>query len=169
MRVFLKKYFAFILLALTLIACAIGITIAYANGDHADIPPPKQKYNEETVCVEPIEIMRKEHFEFILEHRDDTVIDGIRTKKYSLNECIDCHITANAQGKFARYSEDTHFCASCHQYAAVNIDCFQCHADRPEEAIRKAMNPNQTVGLTNNPTDEEKVKNYLHISNVAPQ
>ena len=164
MRTFLKKYFIYILLIITIMFCIIGISIVFADSP-SDIPPPKQKYSEETVCVEPVEIMRKQHFEFMLEHRDDTVIDGIRTKKHSLNECIDCHITANTQGEFARYSEDTHFCASCHQYVAVNIDCFQCHADRPEEAIRKAMNPNQAVDQT----DEEKVKNYLHFSNVEPQ
>ncbi len=165
MRNFLKKYFSYLLLAITILFCAIGITIAYADGDHPDIPAPKQNYDEETLCVEPVEVMRKQHFEFVLDHRDQTVIDGIRTKKHSLNECIDCHITANQQGNYARYSEDTHFCASCHQYAAVNIDCFQCHADRPEEAIRKAKNPNQTVEYS----DHEKIKNYLHLSKVEPK
>jgi len=164
MRAFLKEYYIYLLLVAVIVCCIIGIGIVFADSPE-NVPPPKQKYSEETVCVEPVEIMRKDHFEFMLEHRDDTVIDGIRTKKHSLNECIDCHITANAQGEFARYSEDTHFCASCHQYAAVNIDCVQCHADRPEEAIRKAMNPNQAVDQT----DEEKVKNYLHFSNVEPQ
>ena len=108
--------------------------------------------------------MRKQHFEFVLDHRDKTVIDGIRTKKHSLNECIDCHITANVQGEYARYSEDTHFCASCHQYTAVNIDCFQCHADRPEEAIRKAKNPNQTVDHTKD--TQQSLKDYLELSKI---
>ena len=52
--------------------------------------------------------------------------------------------------------------ASCHQFAAVNIDCFQCHADRPEEAIRKAINPNQTV----NQSSEQKIQHYLQFSNA---
>ena len=161
MYVFFKKYFIYLLLVITLVLCAIGISIVFA-GEPSNIPPPKKNYDEETLCVEPVEIMRKLHFEFVLEHRDDAVIDGIRTKKHSLTECIECHITANAQGEYARYSQDTHFCASCHQYAAVTIDCFQCHADRPEEAIRKAMNPNQTVGLS----DDEKIRLYLQFSNV---
>jgi len=159
MREFLVKNYIYILLAIVLACCIIGITIVYADYPQ-DIPPPKAKYSEETLCVEPVSIMRKQHFEYVLNHRDKTVIDGIRTKKHSLIECIDCHITANAQGEYARYSEDTHFCASCHQYTAVNIDCFQCHADRPEEAIRKAKNPNQTVGRTN----AETVEHYLHFS-----
>jgi len=164
MLAFLKKYFVYLILAITVLLCAIGITIAYADGGHADIPPPKKNYDEETLCVEPVGIMRKQHFEFVLDHRDKTVIDGIRTKKHSLIECIDCHITANAQGEFARYSQDTHFCASCHQYTAVNIDCFQCHADRPEEAIRKTMNPNQTVDH-----DQAKINKYLELSHSDSQ
>lgn len=160
MREFLAKNYIYILLLITIIFCIIGISIVFADSS-ANIPPPKQKYSEETVCVEPVEIMRKNHFEFMLEHRDDTVIDGIRTKKHSLNECIDCHITANAQGEFARYAEDTHFCASCHQYAAVNIDCFQCHADRPEEAVRKAMKHKQTVDHS-----EQALKDYLELSDI---
>ena len=163
MRELLVKYLSYLLLVITLAFCAIGISIVFADGP-ADIPAPKQKYNEETLCVEPVEVMRKQHFEFVLEHRDKTVIDGIRTKKHSLNECINCHITANAQGEFARYSDETHFCASCHQFAAVNIDCFQCHADRPEEAIRKAMNPNQTVDH-----ESQKINNYLELSNSESQ
>ncbi len=164
MRRFLAKYYVYLILVITLILCAIGITIAYADSP-TEIPPPKENYSEETLCVEPVETMRKQHFEFVLDHRDETVIDGIRTKKHSLNECINCHITANTQGEYARYSEDTHFCASCHQFAAVNIDCFQCHADRPEEAIRKAKNPNQTVEHS----AEEKIKHYLHLSKAEPQ
>ena len=163
MSTFLKKYLVYILLTITLACCVIGFNIVFADSP-ADIPPPKQKYSEETVCVEPVEIMRKNHFEFMLEHRDDTVIDGIRTKKHSLNECIDCHITANTQGEFARYSEDTHFCASCHQYAAVNIDCFQCHADRPEEAIRKAKNPNKSVEHVED--NHQVLQDYLELGNI---
>ncbi len=127
---------------------AVFICISFYSvlaGNPEDIPPPKANYNDETRCVEPVEIMRKRHFEFILDHRDHTVIEGIRTTQHSLNGCIDCHITPNAQGNYARYSEDTHFCASCHQFAAVNIDCFQCHSDRPEEAIRKAIKQNKTT------------------------
>ncbi len=160
MRKFLAKYLSHLLLLITVSFCAIGIKIVYADKPN-DIPPPKQNYNEETRCVEPVETMRKQHFEFVLNHRDKTVIDGIRTKQHSLNECINCHITANTAGEYARYSEDTHFCASCHKFTAVNIDCFQCHADRPEEAIRKAKNPNQTVDHT-----DQNIRDYLKLSDI---
>lgn len=121
-------------------ACCVLMSGAVSGGPE-DIPPPKGVYSEDTLCVEPVEIMRRQHFEYILDHRDRTVVEGIRTKQYSLIGCIDCHITPDAQGVYARYSQETHFCASCHQFAAVNIDCFQCHADRPAAAIRKAQEP----------------------------
>ncbi len=165
----LKKHYHYLLLIITLVFCAIGIRIVLADGP-ADIPPPKENYNNETLCVEPVEEMRKNHFEYMLDHRDKTVIKGIRTKQHSLNGCIDCHITANAEGNFARYSDDTHFCASCHEFTAVTIDCFQCHADRPEEAIRKALNPNTTVQNSNTLHHSHKLKQeqtlqkYLNLS-----
>jgi len=129
-----------------IITVFIGVLLAdaFAAGLE-DIPPPRGKYDEQTLCVEPVEIMRRKHFDFILDHRDETVIRGVRTKQYSLKGCIDCHITPDVHGRYARYSEATHFCASCHQFAAVTIDCFQCHADRPEEAIRKMIRPGETA------------------------
>ena len=129
------------LLSLAGITALCLLMFGAAAGGPEDIPPPKGKYDKDTICVEPVEIMRRQHFEYILDHRDKTVIEGIRTKQYSLIGCIDCHITPNAQGEYARYSQETHFCASCHQFAAVAIDCFQCHADRPAEAMRKTLKP----------------------------
>jgi hypothetical protein len=32
-----------------------------------------------------------------------------------------------------------HFCQSCHNYAAVKIDCFECHSSKP--AGNAAMHP----------------------------
>lgn len=167
---FLAKNYSYLLLLITIVFCVIGIRIVFADIS-ADIPPPKGNYNDETRCVEPVEEMRKNHFEFLLDHRDKTVVQGIRTKQYSLNGCIDCHITANADGNYARYSDDTHFCAGCHQFAAVNIDCFQCHADRPEEAIRKALNPNTSVQNSSTPyppnyklSKKQTLQEYLSLS-----
>ncbi len=110
--------------------------------DGSKVPPPKGDQ-----CVEDPEWMRVKHFETVLHQRDETVIRGIRTEKHSLKNCIECHITPNANGDYARYSNsEEHFCASCHTYAAVAIDCFQCHADRPESAIREALKRQQADG-----------------------
>ena len=50
------------------------------------------------VCVEPTEVMRKYHMDFLLHQRDKTVHQGIRTKNHSLVNCIDCHVQKNTQG-----------------------------------------------------------------------
>ncbi len=118
-----------------LIGLLLMIVSATAIADGSKVPPAKGEQ-----CVEDSAWMRTNHFETILHQRDETVIRGIRTTKHSLKNCIDCHITPNAQGEYARYSNsEEHFCASCHTYAAVSVDCFQCHADRPESAVREAI------------------------------
>ena len=89
-----------------------------------------------TQCVEPTEVMRRRHMEFILHQRDKTVHEGIRTKRHSLIGCINCHVQPSPEGSYPRHTDDEHFCTVCHQYSSVNIDCFSCHADRPEKAYR---------------------------------
>ena len=84
--------------------------------------------NGTTECVQPEDEMKKNHMKYILHQRDATMHEGIRTKTYSLKECINCHVPENSE---IRFGDDKHFCSSCHNYAGVSIDCFQCHMDRP--------------------------------------
>jgi predicted CXXCH cytochrome family protein len=93
------------------------------------IPSPS-KPADAANCVEPVAVMRRDHMKYLLHQRDETVLDGERGKKYSLVGCIDCHNPANANEEIVRYEDPQHFCASCHTYASVKIDCFECHADR---------------------------------------
>jgi len=81
-------------------------------------------------CVEPTEIMRREHMHFLYQQRDRTVLDGERDGKYSLVGCMDCHNPVSAAGEAPHYGDADHFCSVCHAYASVSIDCFECHADR---------------------------------------
>ena len=81
-------------------------------------------------CVEPVEVMRRDHMKFLMHQRDATVIQGERDTKYSLVGCMDCHNPADAGEEVIRYENPQHFCAGCHAYASVKIDCFECHADR---------------------------------------
>jgi hypothetical protein len=107
-------------------------------GELGPVPPKaKAKASAKTECVEPVSVMRKDHMEFLKHKRDETMREGVRTKKHSLVECIDCHVTPNDKGEYARIGEDGHFCSSCHNYAAVNVDCFDCHSDLPEGASNK--------------------------------
>ena len=104
---------------------------AQADGLLPDVPKAKRKYSEKTLCVEPKEDMRKNHMNYILHQRDDTLRSGIRTSKHSLKECIDCHNAPANDNKVASVETKEHFCSSCHTYAAVSIDCFDCHNDKP--------------------------------------
>lgn len=95
-------------------------------------PEPAKKYNEKTLCVEPVPEMRRNHMKYLLHQRDLTMHEGIRTKQYSLKECINCHNAPSAKdGKVASIESKDHFCSTCHTYAAVKIDCFDCHSDKP--------------------------------------
>jgi predicted CXXCH cytochrome family protein len=88
-----------------------------------------------TQCVAPPEVMRRDHMEFLKHQRDDTVHGGIRGAKFSLKGCIDCHASQKT-GSVAK--EETNFCVSCHSYAAVKIDCFECHTSKARTVAQGA-------------------------------
>jgi len=83
-------------------------------------------------CVEDIDFMRRNHMDLLKHQRDETMKEGIRGKPYSLKECLSCHAVNGPDAIPVTVSNPQHFCRSCHDYAAVSIDCFQCHASRPE-------------------------------------
>lgn len=83
-------------------------------------------------CVEETVFMRKNHMDVLLHQRDRTVHDGVRTREHSLVECVYCHAGSDGNGNFTPVNADGQFCAGCHKKAAVDIDCFQCHATRPD-------------------------------------
>ncbi|MDH5484622.1 MAG: hypothetical protein OEY43_05225 [Gammaproteobacteria bacterium] len=113
----------------------------YADGDAErkasfmpDIPEPM---NKSLKCVKPEEDMKKNHMSYILHQRDKTLREGIRTPTFSLKECINCHVPENST---ARFGDSKHFCSSCHNFAGVTIDCFQCHTDRPAGDKKHSLN-----------------------------
>lgn len=110
---------------------ALGLPVLAADSLLPEIPEAQTRFSDTQGCVEPVEEMRKNHMEYILHQRDETMQKGIRTKQHSLTECINCHVSDAPDAP--RISSEKHFCSSCHTYAAVSIDCFQCHADRPVE------------------------------------
>lgn len=129
MRVILHRR----MLAALLAGAALSLPPALTR---AEVPRPAIPEARGEQCVEPTDVMRKEHFKFILHQRDETVHRGIRTTKHAFKECIACHVRPDQQGQYPRASSEEHFCSSCHSYAAVTIDCFDCHADRPETALQ---------------------------------
>lgn len=115
----------------------LGVLLSLAvsaaeQSSSVNIPkPPKAK--ADTECVAPPNDIRRNHGDYLKHHRNQTMRHGIRTTQHSLVACINCHVTADSNGDYPNIKEGSkHFCSSCHNYAAVSIDCFQCHATKPE-------------------------------------
>ena len=117
------------------IALSLGTSVIKA---YAEVSQPVFPSARGEQCVEPVDIMRRDHFEFLKHQRDKTVREGIRTPRHSLAGCIDCHADKDAQGRFVPVNAKGQFCQSCHVYAAVKIDCFSCHAARPSERVSQS-------------------------------
>jgi len=117
---------------LTIAATALSAgAIAADMGAVTRVPLPRIEAGAGERCVEATAYMRRNHMEVLKHHRDETVRDGIRTTQHSLANCITCH----AGRKTGRVTGSDGFCSSCHSYAGVALDCFECHADRPAPAM----------------------------------
>lgn len=97
-------------------------------------------------CIAPPDQIRRTHPDLLKHQRDLTVRSGIRGEPASLKACIACHaapenqaVTRALTGRLqragahidpARFADDqgAAFCQTCHAYAAVKLDCFECHA-----------------------------------------
>ncbi len=102
------------------------------------LPNPAKAHIGEQ-CVEPVDVMRREHMNFLRHQRDETVRSGIRGNKYSLRGCVECHAVPDAAAGGARTVQA--FCSECHSYAAVSIDCFGCHSNEAETAKNSLLPP----------------------------
>jgi len=120
----------FFLLAFAASAISSAPTLADEGGRTArpaiDIANPGK-------CVAPAEEMRRNHMEMLKHQRDRTLRQGVRGEAASLNACIECH--ASKQTGSVLGSNDN-FCQGCHAYAAVKLDCFECH--QPKAGFKAA-------------------------------
>ena len=103
--------------------------------DAGRVPKPAIEAGRGEKCVESTEFMRKNHMELLKHQRDETMHKGIRTTKYSLNGCIECHASRKNDSVVG---SQQNFCQSCHSYAAVKLDCFECHASKPKASAARA-------------------------------
>ncbi len=102
----------------------------------ADLPQWPKARGE--ACVEAPATMRRDHPDMLKHQRDDTLRLGIRGARASLKECVACHASRSAEGKAVPVNDPGQFCRSCHDYAAVKPDCFECHATTPKAPVKEA-------------------------------
>jgi predicted CXXCH cytochrome family protein len=137
-------------------ACLLAMTIpagADQDGDRSGgVPMPVIPAGQGEACVADNDFMRRNHMDMLVHQRDETVFKGLRDEAFSLKDCISCHVVRDADARAVTVSDPRHFCRSCHDYAAVSIDCFQCHASRPESI--DFPRERQFSGQPDNSTDQ---------------
>jgi [DsrC]-trisulfide reductase subunit J len=127
-------------LALALVAVAFsGALYAGAGGKEGGrTPVPVTTIEKGDKCVRDTDWMRRNHMTLLKHQRDETMHKGIRGTDGALRGCIDCHAskkTGSVTGS------DESFCQGCHQYAAVNLDCWECHNPKSTAAVAQGVKP----------------------------
>jgi hypothetical protein len=115
------------------IGLAVFITLIlfpiWFNFGGAETLPNPQLPKDYKQCVESVDFMRSSHMKLLNQWRDEVVrsgkrefieIAGQKHEKSLQNGCMKCH------------TSKVKFCDQCHNYAAVNPYCWDCHI-QPKE------------------------------------
>ena len=104
----------------------LPVTQALAADQPGRVPRPviEAGAGDGATCVADTAFMRTNHMDLLKHQRDDTVHRGIRTPKFSLKGCVNCHASKKTNSVIAGADD---FCSSCHRYVGVTLDCFECH------------------------------------------
>jgi hypothetical protein len=121
--------------ALAALALLAAGSVFAADAVKGGLAPAVEPAAQGERCVEDTATMRRNHMRFLEHQRDDTVKGGVRGARHSLKGCIGCH-ASKTTGSVAAAKTD--FCVACHSYAAVKVDCFECHSTRPANAVAAA-------------------------------
>jgi hypothetical protein len=119
-----------------LCAAALAFAVAalmFTSFAHAGngVPKPAFTIANPGQCVAPAEEMRRNHMDMLKHQRDRTMRQGERGAKASLNGCVECHASKTTGSVLG--GKDN-FCESCHAYAAVKLDCWDCH--QPKAGVK---------------------------------
>lgn len=110
---------------ISLLALLVPLVIASGvSAAESRVPLPQLSKPLGERCVEETGFMRRNHMQLLKHQRDETMHRGIRTEQHSLKNCLACHASEKPA---AEPQEQQHFCQSCHEYAGVRLDCFECH------------------------------------------
>ena len=100
--------------------------------------PHVPKAKSGTTCVRDAAFMRRNHMNFLSHGRDASVREGKREDKESFRACLTCHAVQDTKGEAVGFDSPQHFCRACHDFAAVRIDCFECHNAKPSGPLFQA-------------------------------
>jgi len=110
-----------------LAAILFSVLIASVDYDEDKTQTPHLDVGKGGQCVEEPQAMRKIHMNLLKHQRDETMRKGIRGQKNSLAECVECHASNKTNSVLG---SNEAFCQGCHTYAAVKLDCFECHSSK---------------------------------------
>ena len=124
-----------VIAGLAIFVLFVTFPIWFQRLDAGEQPKPELPPGGEKECVAPAAEMRDNHMQLLNVWRDDVLRNSDREmievggKKYvrSLQlACMECH------------SNKEKFCDSCHDYAAVQPTCWDCHITPVEAAQKEA-------------------------------
>lgn len=131
---------------LTLVLSSLAMLALPAVADAGRAPKPVLVIENPGQCVAPVAEMRRDHMEMLKHQRNRTLRMGERGAKISLNGCVECHASKTTGSVLGDTADGRNgFCGSCHAYAAVKIDCWDCH--QPKASL-KAASAAPTTGPT---------------------
>lgn len=113
-----------IILFVVLFTSPVWLNIFSAKYDYPELAKPVGKNGEALECVEPVEWMRANHMELLIEWRDQALRQEKRVyvastgKEYETSlqkTCLACH------------TDYDNFCKKCHDQNAVEPYCWDCH------------------------------------------
>lgn len=125
----------FIISGLIIFVLLVTFPIWFNGLDAGPLPKPELPPGGEKQCVAPAAEMRDTHMQLLNVWRDDVLrnsdrvavtVAGKQYRKGLQTACMQCH------------SNKEKFCDSCHNYAAVQPTCWDCHLT-PVEAAKKEI------------------------------
>jgi hypothetical protein len=122
---------------LALMAFLIMGAVASLAAHAAGVPKPMIKVEGSGQCIAATEEMRLNHMNMLGHQRDRTLRQGIRGEKASLVGCVNCHASKTTGSVLGKDG----FCESCHAFAAVKVDCWQCHQPKAGHKAAAATGP----------------------------
>ena len=76
-----------------LVYALIGFTLLSTSAlAETPLPTIHEPSDESKQCIHPEDEMRRNHMNYIMHERDETMHEGIRGEPASLANCIDCHV-----------------------------------------------------------------------------